>query len=256
VLLISRSFDEVLLINDKAVAGNLIDYCESRLSEYKSLPLIDGDIQTLVGMLVNNRKESTTYHCIEYEPYLSLYFTEDIIDQILPADTPKREKLLQMLTAKLTHIKKIKNSIQIFNKNSLVDFVRTGIVRDFPTTYTNACTPLQRLMVLKGLLSATISDKYTIRALNPANLQVSPKLSVIIRDQAFMQFALRNEARLPVKYLNITESSVCKCFLNFVTDMDNTNLVYDKFETIGFIEEAIAHLEAIMAADSLKSKQV
>lgn len=97
----------------------------------------------------------------------------------------------------------------------------------------------ERQFILNSLISAAKSDKHIIRALNPINLQISDCLSLIIQGEGCLQFSVWNDKKMSLKYLTIIESSLCKCFFDFINTLPETNLVYSKAETIAFIKEAI-----------------
>lgn len=239
VIWINHDFDEILVINDYAVTKNMITYCEGKLTKYKRFLEVSSDVQSIVGTLVNNQDKTSEHYCIEYEPCFSLYFTNEMIDSVVPEGVQGREQLVQMLYTRLSQLKQIKSSIQIFNKNSLAEFARTGRIAEFPTEFSRPCTKEERQFILNSLIASAKSDKHIIRALNPINLQISDCLSLIIQGEGCLQFSVWNDKKMPLKYLTIIESSLCKCFFDFINTLPETNLVYSKAETIAFIKEAI-----------------
>lgn len=242
---LNNSSDEIMVITDENVTKNLLTYCDGKLTKYKRLLDINSNVHSIVNTLVSNQNNATEHYCIEYEPCLSLYFTKDMIEAVVPKDISSREQLIQILNIRLTQLKKIKSSIQIFNKNSIMDFAKTGLITEFPSKYSRPCTVDERRYILNCLIDAASSDKHIIRALNPINLQISDCLSLIIQDESCMQFSVWNDKKIPLKYLTITESTISKCFMNFIKDIPESNLVFDKSQTIDFINEALAYIDTL-----------
>lgn len=243
VIWINAAFDEIMVINDINIAKNIATVCQGKLTKYKKLLEINSDVNSIVNSLVSNQGDITTHYCIEYEPCLSMYFTMDMVDAIMPKDAPNRELIYKVLYQRYLQLQKIKDSIQIFNKNSLMEFAETGIIKEFPKEYSRPCTKDERLYILNALMNTINSDKHIIRALNPVNFQISDCLSLIVQDDACIQFSIWNDNKIPLKYLAITETSLCRYFYDFISGIVDTPMIYSKEETIKFIQEAIDYLK-------------
>lgn len=172
-----------------------------------------------------------------------MHFTKELIDAVIPKSLPMRRELLNLLFVRYEQLKKIKNSIQIFNKESIFKFAETGIVKEFPEGYSRPCTKEERLFILKSLLSMTLSDNHIVRAMNPVNLHISDCVSLIIQDDASIQFTMWNNRKTPLKYPALTEQSICRYFRNFICGLLDTNYLFSKETTVSFITEAIKLLE-------------
>ncbi|MCD8237809.1 MAG: hypothetical protein LUC92_00490 [Clostridiales bacterium] len=243
VICISADFDEAIIFDDINAAKNINIMCQGRIEQCKSLINIESDVHNIVLSLVGGREEVTTHYCIEYEPCLSMHFTKELIDAVIPKDLPMRKELLKLLFVRYEQLKKIKKSIQIFNKESIFKFAETGVVMEFPEGYSRPCTKEERLFILKGLLSMTLSDNHIIRAMNPVNLHISDCVSLIIQDDASIQFTMWNNRKTPLKYLALTEQSICKYYLDFMRDLLETNYLFSKEATVSFINDAIKQLD-------------
>lgn len=245
VILINVNFDEIVVINDTVLAQNYTAICKAKLTKYKKLIEGTSDIVSIVGSIVSDQVQINTHYCIEYEPCLAFYFTKEMICSVVPEDVNGRDMLIDVLYKRLEQIQNMKNSIQIFNKDSLIQFAETGIINEFPSEFSRPCNPAERLYLLQSLLKAMDTDNHIIRALNPVNFEISDCLSLIVQDNQYLQFSIFNDRKLPLQYYKINEISICTCFSNFIKNLIDTNIVYSKKETKAFVEEAIAFVEKL-----------
>lgn len=242
VIWINSSFDEIMVIYNADVAKNLILNCEGKLTKYKKLLEVNSDVNSIVKSLITNQGEVTTHYCIEYEPCFSMYFTKEMINAIVPENIPKRSTLIDILYERYEQLNKIKSSIQIFNGNSLIEFAKTGIIKEFPSAYSRPCNSSERLYILNSILDSIDSDKHIIRAIEPVYFNISDCLSLIIQDEACIQFSIWNDKKIPMRYFAITESSLCKYFYNFINDIIDTNMIYSKNKTKKLVQNAIDNI--------------
>lgn len=245
IIFVSADFNEIMIINDKKAIQKVHEMCEGMLQKYKKLLNISVNVPNIVETLVKNQNDCTTHLCIEYEPCFSMHFTEEMIDAVIPEEVFMREQLVEVLNIRLTQLKNINTSIQIFNKNSLMEFAKTGIVQEFPKGYSRPCTKEERLFILKSLLKYANSNNHNIQAINPVNLNISDCLSLIVQNDSSLQFTIWNDTKLQLKYFATTQYSICRHFYNFVNDIVNTDYLYSKEATASFIEQAIQYVENI-----------
>lgn len=242
VIWINANFDEILVVNDKDIAYNIISLCKNKISNYKNLTDKKSDVNNLVSTLVANQGEITTHYCIEYEPCFSMHFTREMINAVVPEDLPMREELIKILYLREEQLKKIKKSIQIFNLNCLMEFAKTGVIQEFPKGYSRPCNKEERLYILESLKAFANSKNHIIRAINSSNLFISDCLSLIIQDEAYVQFTIWNDVKMNLGFLSLTEPSICRYFYNFINDLVDSNYLLSKDITIKYIQEAINYL--------------
>lgn len=242
IIWINSDFDEILVINNKNVARNISSMCENKINNYQRLVDISPDVSSMVSALVENQGDITTHYCIEYEPCFSMHFTKEMIDDVVPSGVPGREQLISLLNIRSEQLHRINKSIQIFNINCLMEFAKTGVIQEFPKGYSRPCTKNERIYILEELKSYAKSNEHIIRGINSSNLFISDCLSLIIQDKAFVQFTIWNDAKMPLKYLALTEFSLCRYFYDFINDLIGTNYLFSKDMTIAYIQEAIDYL--------------
>ncbi len=245
IIFISADFNEIMIINDKKVTERVNQMCEGMLQKYKKLLEISANVPNIVENLVQNQNDCTTHLCIEYEPCLSMHFTEELIDAVIPQEVFMREQLVQALNTRLAQLKNINKSIQIFNKKSLMEFAKTGVIQEFPKGYSRPCTKKERIFILNSLLNYADSNNHNIQAINPINLNISDCLSLIVQNDSCLQFTIWNDNKLQLKYFYTTQYSICKHFYDFINDIINTDYLYSKKATIEFIKQAIQYVENI-----------
>lgn len=243
IIFVSADFNEIMIIRDAKVIESVHKLCEGMLQKYKKLLEISTTVPNIVETLVQNQNDCTTHLCIEYEPCFSMHFTEEMINAVIPDDVLMREQLVGLLKERLSQLKKINKSIQIFNKDSLINFAKTGIIQEFPKGYSRPCTKDEKLFILKSLLEYANSDNHSIQAINPVNLNISDCLSLIVQNDSYMQFTIWNDTKLQLKYFSTNQYSICSHFYDFMQDIVNTDYLYSQDATITFIEEAIQYVE-------------
>lgn len=245
IIFVSADFNEIMIISDEKVIEKVHRLCEGMLQKYKKLLEVSSNIPNIIETLVQNQNDCTTHLCIEYEPCFSMHFTEEMINSVIPEGVFMRKQLVGMLNMRLSQLKKINTSIQIFNKDSLINFAKTGIIQEFPKGYSRPCTKEERLFILNELLKFANSDKHIIRAINPINLNISDCLSLIVQNDSCLQFTIWNDRKLQLKYFSTTQYSICRHFYNFIKDIVNTDYLYSQKATLSFIKQAIQYVENI-----------
>ncbi|MDO4300533.1 MAG: helix-turn-helix transcriptional regulator [Clostridia bacterium] len=245
IIFVSADFNEIMLINNRIVTEKVHRLCEGMLQKYKKLLEVSANVPNIVETLVQNQNDCTTHLCIEYEPCFSMHFTEEMINAVIPEGVFMREQLVGLLNIRLAQLKKINTSIQIFNKNCLMEFAKTGIIQEFPKGYSRPCTKEERLFILKSLLKYANSNNHNIQAINPVNLNISDCLSLIVQNDSCLQFTIWNDTKLRLKYFATTQYSICRHFYDFIKDIVNTDYLYSQKATVSFIEQAIQYVENI-----------
>lgn len=243
VVFIDSNLDEIMVVNNKEIAYNIVDMCKNKLTNYRRFTAVDIGVASMVNNLVVNQGDITTHYCIEYEPCFSMHFTSEMIDAILPKEMPMRNELLQLLNTRLVQLKKINKSIQIFNSSSLMEFAKTGIIQEFPNGYSRPCNKKEKLHILSSLRDMAKSTNHIIRAINTYNMPISDCLSLIIQDKVFAQFSIWNDTKMSLKTFSINEASICNAFYNFINDLVDTNYVLTKNATLSYIDEAINYVK-------------
>lgn len=243
VIWINSDFSEIMVTNDKELTKNIINTCQGKLKHYKTLANINSSEEEILSFVINGPMDEFSHYCIEYDPCLSMFFNKELVDAVLSDDVPMREHLLSGLYKRLEQLQNLKNTIQIFNKDSLMEFARTGLIKEYPDGYQRPLTKKERVFILNELLKASESEKHIFRAINPVNLNISDCLSLIVIDENTIQFNVWNDKKIPLRYITINEQSICQYFVEFITDLINTNYLYSKEETISFIRDAIDYLK-------------
>lgn len=245
VIFISADCDEIMLNYEEEVVNSILKHCEGMLQNYKKLMDYERNVPNIVETIVKNQNNNTTHLCIEYEPCLSLYFTKEMVDSVTSKDIPMRNELLSLLYVRLGQLKKINKSIQIFNKNSLMEFAKTGWVMEFPKEYSRPLDKEERLYILNSLLKNAKSPNHCIQAINPINLDITDCLSLIVQNENNMQFTIWNDRKMELSYYSITQHSICKHFYEFINDIIDTDYLYNQETSIQFIIEAIEYVKSL-----------
>ncbi len=241
ILFINSFFNEALAITNAQAVKNISTLCKVKLANYKKLLDVTNEYN-IVNKIEVNSEDITTYHCIKYEPCFPIYFTKEMLHSIVLNDLPNKEQLLEILEKKFIQLENCNKSIQIFNKNSLLEFAQTGIINEFPTGYTRPCTKDERFFILKKLMSSTEQNNKILVAFNPEVFQFPVDLSLTIQDESILRFIIWSHKKFPLKSISITEYSIIKKFHEFIMNIIDTNVVYSQKETKNFIQKAMDYL--------------
>lgn len=245
VLLVNHAFDEVMLITDADIAKSHITHFEGKLTKYKKFLESYCGLQNMVESLIDKQSDATEYRFIKYSPGFTLYFTPEIAKSVVMGEIPDSDSLMPTIYLRLSQHKSIKSSIQLFNKNSLMEFAQSGIITEFPSKYSRALTKDERRFMLNSLIESANSKHHIIRAINPLNIELDDCITMLMQSENHILFLILNDKKLPLRYLTVSESTLCKCFYDFLHDFSETNLVYSKEETISFIKEAINYIDKL-----------
>ncbi|MBR1443007.1 MAG: hypothetical protein IJ583_05675 [Firmicutes bacterium] len=244
IIFINASQDEILLHSHPETVKNIRARCEGRIVNYTKLMDINSNIFSIVSEIVRNQSNFNDIFCsLEYEPCMSLHFTPELVDSVIPEDAPFRKEVFDVLMLRLNQLKSFKQSIQVFNKDALLNFANTGMIAEYPSEYARALTVEERLFILNNLLKCAKSGKHTFRVLNPANLLISDCVSMY-QSNGFVQFTMWNSKKSDLKYYTIFEKTIYESFYKFMNALPDSNYVFGNDETIKIIEEAIASLSS------------
>ena len=238
IVFINSLGDEIMLHSHPNVVKSLLNRCEGRMSGYKKLMELSSTVYSMINEVVSNNGEAQIFYGLEYEPCFAMQLSQQIAMAIVRPEIPEPEMMREILTTRLSQLKNIRSSIQIFNKNSLMEFASTGRIQEFPPEYARNLTVEERIYILEELLKCAQNPKHILRALNPEYLLLSECVSMF-QSNGFVQFSMWGNTKTAHKYCNIKEESIYNSFKTYMKFLVSSYYVYTQKETISFIEEAL-----------------
>ncbi|MBQ2829392.1 MAG: helix-turn-helix domain-containing protein [Clostridia bacterium] len=178
----------------------------------------------------------------------TLYMSEDMWEQIAKSDLPGREYLIKSTYEYYqTFGKAFKNISYVYTKESIDEFVRTGIVKNIPIEYAVPLTPENREKVLAKFKKAAMHDNF--RVVKDGYLGSIKNVSIEVYknetgdSQKHLTFFSETE-NAPTHYLgnvgcNIDEQNTIEDFLEFTRYFLVSGACYNSKESLDIIDDAI-----------------
>ncbi len=243
VVFVNIEQNKIMLQSDPAVVKSVRSHCESCMKRYKRLFAVDSDVFKMIREVTVNQGGADSFLALEYEPCIAKHITDELADAVVPRDLPGREQVIGLAYERLNQLRQVKKSIRIFNKDSIMEFARTGIIRELED-YSRPLDPSERLIVLKNLLESSADKNHIFRALDPNAHLLSERVSMY-QSNGFLLFSIWNSSRVPHKYCSIHEKAIYDAFGEFLEYMSESNMVYSEQETMELVKEAIRYLEKL-----------
>lgn len=240
IVFINSVGDEIMLHSHPDVVKSMQNRCEGRMLNCKKMMELSSTVYSMIEEVVSNNGETQHFYGLEYEPCFAMQLSPEIAMGIVPTNIEGLDEMKKILSLRLSQLKNIKKSIQIFDKNSLMEFAATGRIQEFPPEYARNLTVEERVYLLNELLKCAKTDEHIIRALNPSNLVLSECVSMF-QSNGFVQFSMWGSTKTAHKYCNIKEESIYSAFKTFMKFLPVSSYVYTKDRTIAFIEEALEY---------------
>lgn len=243
VLLINESFDTALLITQM----DIVNYYRKKFQTLLSLssPLIHRFEDPLIFIrdTIELDKKSAETHWIEFQPCFNILIDDKLAQNVIKKDAPGIDYLYHLFRTRSDQLNTFKGIIDIFDKNGLDYFVKTGKVIDLSSDYARPFHISERILLLRGLKELCEKDILIARILNPNKFLVYDGLTIFVHGTQGVTFSIYNNDKNNFHNLFLSESTVSAAFLDFMKNIINTKLVYSKEETIDTISEAIHILE-------------
>jgi hypothetical protein len=166
-----------------------------------------------------------------------------MIESVIRQDLPDRE-LLKTLVLEFYGRYKVYDGVpcSFFSVEGLNHLARTGCMADLPPQFVYPFTPDQRRLLLAQLKKDIVSDIYCARAINPDKFSISPFCSVQIYGTKMLLLITTN-CEGASKCSCIEEMSILDSYIDFMSSLPDSPLLYSKAETLRIIDEAMGMVE-------------
>lgn len=148
--LVSSDFSSALLTDDKGLRDELLSHA-AKIKSRSSLLISQVDQAEMYGLFA--RSTGYFHSSIEYQPCLTGFITEDIVNRRLSMDIPDREILLGTIKEQFFSApRQDPEHIRIhFTKEGLLSFAETGKMTNMPGTVLDPLSPDERISFLRSM---------------------------------------------------------------------------------------------------------
>lgn len=243
LITISADFNTAILYNKESILNT---YKENfKIAITKSKPLIAQHFSCndmLLAYLESNKNSGVISHVIEPQPCFAWYYTDDLIRCHLKQELENRDMLLDLLYDLYGKYRNNKvKPMSIFSIEGLNSFAVTGILSDLPTQFAIPFTIEERIMLLNKLRNDIAKTDYQVYAANPSKF-IIPLCSIQLYNTNGLDFfSSNNNGAICSSYFE--EKSIADAFYDFFESLPDSDLVYDKEETIKIIDSFIERLK-------------
>ena len=186
----------------------------------------------------------------------TLHMTEDMWDQIAKETIPSREYLVKTTYEYYSKFAELyKNKSHIYFKESIDEFIKTGVAKNIPYEYANPLTPENRVRVLENFKKHIIKNKHRFRLIRDPRIAKIKDFAVEVFEKAddekakFLSFYAITETA-PMIYLgnvncNIDEAKTIEEFLQFARYFSVSGACYTPEESLAILDDAIERCKSI-----------
>ncbi len=219
--------------------SGLMDYCEPFVSIADSLPEILSRVTTMVD----------TKGCLYLMPQPCFGFstTPKMIAKYFKGDdfTPE---LYDEIINHFSVLQTSKDFTTIFSEKGLRAFIENGEIMEYPDSFVDNLSVLDRISFLNQLKENISSGKIIGRIARPSFLHIPDYLTIYIDTGGNVWFDTTRDFVHNAFYCNIhiTEKSICHALQDFSKSIVGSQMIYSKEETLHILDEGINELKRMV----------
>ncbi len=243
LITISDDFKTAILYNNDDILCLYKEIFIKCLAQTSNLIYQLLDCSNLISSYINaNIVFGEVINVIEPQPCFAKYYTHQIIDEHLRQEIPNRDDVKQMIYKYYDSYNNYASNLKcFFSMEGLKYFINTGITIDLPPQFASPFSMAERIYLLKSLRNDILNKDILFRVADPSKLQISSSCTIqTYKDNGIFFCAINTNGIISCK---ITEQSICDSFNDFFDNLNNSNLIYNKEDTIKIIDEFIEQLE-------------
>lgn len=246
LILINAKINKIAVINDIDIINMVRDNHFDTIKKASPLVNMELNLESCVSRLMQNQISDDDAYSISYEPCITSFIPPHYYEQLITDEYPNKADFIQLIYDRLAHIKSINTRYTLFNKDSIIDFAKTGNPVAYKNPYFRCCTPEQRKEILKIILKQ-MEDKHIImRAFSSNDINISKRFE-INSIQNFYNFSiLIYRTNGTVNMIEINEPTISKQFINFFHDITETYRTYTFEETKQLLVDTISQLDKMI----------
>lgn len=199
------------------------------------LNLDESILHTLNSLFINqNKNKDITLYSMDYEPCITVLADNYIFEKSINKENAKAVKIID--TYSFVNSDRTVAITSCFTLDSLINFLKTGILFGIPKDYYTPLTEESRVHIIQNMCSAYKKGIYTPYLINSANFTFPKNFrysgSGTIYDYFFITLTDKDDM---FNTLSLNESGLSMHFYDFVQSLPETNLVFSTEESMQII---------------------
>lgn len=174
---------------------------------------------------------------IEHQPCFIPLCDGGLIENVVYDNLPHRAAVINMVQERIAQFREIKNTVGIFNEESLEEFIQTGILVGIPEGYARPFTVEERIYLLEKLYDWCLEEREQVRAIDPAKFPVSRHISITAHGNKALTLYILDKETNSYRCIEIEESTLVQAFSDFIMYAIQSKWVYSKEKTLEIIQK-------------------
>lgn len=238
-VLISEDCMTALYCNKKDVIEYLENIFETEWSNSIPLASLCQKPEDILPYLLKVNSTDAPHYCIEFQPCLMTYLTNEMIQKYSRKGIPNYEQNIQYLMARRDQMQGLSKHTCYFSKTGLFSFTETGYMVDFPQEYAYPIDKHDRKILLEAFYKEIEDDRQDHRVINPLVLLISDYFTYCVTEEKGLAFYGYNDKKRQYNYIIIEEFTMINALVDFSKYLLSSPYVYSKEETLAFLKQCI-----------------
>lgn len=167
VLVFSRDYRNAMLLGDSPHAYYKGAFEKLNSSATSLFQCIDTPLSVLEYYC--SLKQTNCAYALDRQPCILHYIDEDMPNNLIYNHVELKQLITNVILARHHQLQEITETITTFTWQGLVDFVKNGIIYDYPQEFSRPFTPEERLLILNRILASNEAGKKLFLLVNEKN---------------------------------------------------------------------------------------
>ena len=174
---------------------------------------------------------------LEYEPCLTPFFGNEIIEMCMRKNIPDYPVILERAKNLLTCVYNYKQKVSIFTEKGLDNFIATGRITEIPEFVYDPIPPKARIQILNKLCkSSTDTQEIELHLIRDDKLRLPKNLRYCGMGQVNDFLLLLSDEKNSNSFFELNECGFAKPFYDFASSLVDSDAVYSNEETVRIIQ--------------------
>lgn len=243
-VLLSSDYNSALCLSTQEMIIHMENHFDAALTNSMAFTTTFQDPEDVLLHLMDMDQDDLPFFTLEFQPCLTTYLTDKIIQTQIRPEVNNTEILSKMILARSQQLKKLTSHISIFSKSGLIDFANTGRIQDLPDKYTYPFSVRNRITILESLYQDILSNQHIYCMINPLVFPISKHLVCLFHQDTSLDFGYFSGSNGCYNCLRITERTLLETFGDFFQYLQGSSLICSKEETLTAIRNCLEHLKS------------
>lgn len=243
-VMISSDYSTALCLTAPEIVIQIGNHFDAALVNAMSFTTTFQDPQNVLLHLMEMDLNDLPFYTLEFQPCLTTYLTDKIIQTQIRPGVKNAEALSKMVLSRAHQLRTLSSHISIFSKSGLFDFAQNGLISDLPSEYTLPFSVRNRIAILESLYQDILANQHTYCMLNPLTFPISKNLICLFHPDSSLDFGYFSGDDNCYNCLRINERTLLETFDDFFKYLQTSSLICSKEETLTVIRSCIDHLKA------------